>query len=224
MVAMESNPGIKVIENSIQIAEERFIKPAMCRDLYNAFRSVKNVLVTDVNISLLESEDYFNTTLEVGQIANAIEFVNDPWLVSLWNEQLWKLTAEAVLYVATVPNWSRFSASGEMVNNPKAITDNGSGSASVDLADIKFKLSKLQQDVIDPLIASTKEYLAVNRGNYPLFNCHRDLLCGCEEEEFRNGNLTGNNGISVARKTGWVHAHNRGGFYDRREYRENDTY
>jgi len=191
------NPGEDVILKSIQTAEERFIKPAICRDLYDSFRNQKNEEITDVNKALLEGEEYFNTPLEIGEIANAIEFVEDEWLVKLWKEHLWKLTAEAVIYIATIPNWSRFSAAGEMINNPKTITE-GSGSASADLAELKFKLTKQQQDIIDPLIASMKEFLILNQGHYPLFNCHRELYDSDDSK-----------GISVSRKTAWVHVYER---------------
>lgn len=204
MTAIASVPGINVILQSIQTAEERFIKPAICRDLYDAFRNKKNVEVTDLNKAMLEGPQYFNTTLEDGQIANAIELVDDAWMVGLWKEHLWKLTAECVIYVATIPNWSRFTAAGEMVNNPKTITE-GSGAASVDLNEIKFKLTKIQQDIIDPLIAGMKEYLIANRGYFPLFNCHRDL---CRDFDEIN-NYNNDSGVSVARKTGWIHVYDR---------------
>lgn len=216
MTAIDANPGINVILQSIQTAEERFIRPAICRDLYDAFRNQKNVLITDINKSMLEGADYFNTTeIQVGQIANAIELVDDAWMVSLWKEHLWKLTAECVIYVATIPNWSRFTAAGEMVNNPKTITE-GSGAASVDLNEIKFKLTKIQQDIIDPLIAGMKEYLIANRGSFPLFNCHRDLCRDFDEANNYNNNYNNESGISVARKTGWIHVYDkRRNNYDR---------
>jgi hypothetical protein len=203
MTAVDQNPGVNVILQSIQTAEERFIKPAICRDLYDYFRNEKNEEVTDVNKEVLEGAQYFNAPLELGQIVNAIELVEDEWLVTLWKEHLWKLTAEAVVYIATIPNWSRFGAAGEMINNPKTITE-GSGAASADLAEVRFKLTKMQQDIIDPLIASTKEFLVKNAGRFPLFNCHREL---CNEEDSK--------GISVSRKTGWIHVYEK---RDRRKF------
>lgn len=197
-VAMDENPAITVLEQSIIVAEERFIKPAICRDLYEAIRTAKNITVTDANKAALSSQSSIN--LNSGQILNAIELVTDPNIIILWNEYLWKLTAECVVYIATIPNWSRFSASGQMVNNPKTITD-GTGAASVDLLELKYKITKTQQDVIDPLIASMKEFLAINFGKYPLFNCHRDL-CEVYSPE-RNA------GVSVARKTSWIHVYDR---------------
>lgn len=211
MTAVDQNPGVNVILQSIQTAEERFIRPAICRDLYDYFRNEKNLEVTDVNQAVLEGPDYFNSPLEVGQIANAIEFVEDEWLVSLWKEHLWKVTAEAVIYIATIPNWSRFSASGEMINNPKTITE-GSGAASADLAEVKFKLTKLQQDIIDPLIAGMKEWIVKNKGRFPLFNCYREL-CGSDHDDNRSA------GVSVARKTPWIHVYDR---HERRYGRDCD--
>lgn len=201
------NAEVGNIEKAIQIAEERFVKPLICKDLYNEFRTQKNVAVTDINKEYLESLFSAGTILEVGKLVNSIEFC-DAWYQSLWTEHLWKLLAECVIYVASPTNWSKYSAAGEMINNPKSISaDNGSGGNSVDLADMKWKMDKLLMDRIDPLIASTQEYLFDNRGSFPKYNC-RDFsnLCGDNV-----GNTSVNNsGISFQRKTPWVH-----GLYDK---------
>jgi hypothetical protein len=200
-----NDPEVGNIEKAIQIAEERFVKPLICKDLYNDFRDQKNVVVTDINKDFLE--DFFTgTTLEIGSLVNAIEFC-DAWYQTLWTEHLWKLLSECVIYVASPTNWSKYSAAGELVNNPKSISsDTGSGGNSVDLADIKWKMDKLLMDRIDPLIASTQEYLYDNRGHFPLHNC-RDFSNCCSDNV---GSTVNNSGISFQRKTAWVH-----GLYDR---------
>lgn len=200
------NPGIRNIEQAIQIAEDRFIKPLICKDLYNDFRTQKNTLVTDINKDYLEGLFPTGTILQEGQLVNAIEFC-DEWYQTLWNEYIWKLLAECVIYVATPTNWSQYSASGEMVLNPKSISaDSGSGANSVDLADIKWKMDKLLMDRIDPLIAAVGEFLYDNRAQFPYYNC-KDFssLCGdCNQNE--RGNTTG---ISIGRKTAWIHVYDR---------------
>jgi hypothetical protein len=177
---------------AIQIAEDRFIKPAICKDLYNDFRNKKNVVVTEINKAFLQSCFPADVTLSVGEIVNAIELVDNQDYVDLWNEQLWKLVAECVVYIATPTNFSRYTAAGEMVNNPKSMGMDAQGSATVDLKDMKWKLDKMLMDRIDPLIAPTQEYICDNISKFPLYNCRK---CECEN----------NNGISYKRKTGWIH-------------------
>lgn len=196
------------IMQAIQIAEERFIKPLICKDLYNDFRDQKNVAVSDINKEYLEGLFPPGIILEVGALVNAVEFC-DTWYQTLWTEHLWKLLAECVIYVSSPTNWSKYSASGEMINNPKSISaDSGSGANSVDLADIKWKLDKLLMDRIDPLRASTQEYLFDNRSHFPKHNC-RDFGSDCRDDNINNV-ASNNNGISFQRKTPWVH-----GLYDR---------
>lgn len=211
-----NDPDIGNIEKAIQIAEERFVKPLICKDLYNDFKTQKNVAVTDINKEYLESLFPTGTILNVGALVNAIEFC-DTWYQTLWTEHLWKLLAECVIYVASPTNWSKYSSSGEMINNPKSISaDSGSGSNSVDLADIKWKMDKLLMDRIDPLIASTQEFLFDNRSSFPKYNC-RDFSNCCGDNVGSNSSVSNNSGISFQRKTAWVH-----GLYDRRRRRDRD--
>lgn len=188
---VDGNPEIGNLLSAIQIAEERFIKPALQKELYYDIRNQKNVVVTLVNKSYMQG--LVGTQLAIGDIINAIEFVSTQWYKELWNEHLWKLTAECVMYIASPTNFSRYTASGEMENNPKSITE-GQAAASVDLGKMKWKMDKLMMDRIDPLLAGMREWLFDNRSNFP---------------GYANDNHTG---ISVQRKTGWVH-----GIYDRRK-------
>lgn len=177
---------------AIQIAEDRFVRPVVCKDLYNDFREQKNVEVTDINKEYLESLFPSGTTLTVGSLVNALELVSDPWYKKLWNEQLWKLVAECVIYIATPTNFSRYTAAGEEVSNPKSIGMDGSGSATVDLKELKWKMDKLLMDRIDPLIATTQEYLCDNIAGFSKYNCRK---CKCDD----------NGGISYQRKSAWIH-------------------
>lgn len=181
------------ILQSITIAEDRFVRQAICKDLYNDFRSLKNVVVTDINKNYLTSLFPAGTTLN-GEMVNSIDLVDNSAYRDFWNEHLWKLVAECVLYIATPTNFSRYTAEGEMINNPKSIGMDGQGSASAGLKELQWKMDKMLMDRIDPIIASTQEYLCDNISLFPLYNCRK---C-CEED-----------GVSYKRKTGWVH-----GIYD----------
>jgi len=196
----------RTILSAIQIAEDRFIKKAVCNSLYYDFREQKNVVVTEINKSFLEDtiNDSIQETngqiepvvLQVGEIVNAIEFVQNEWYVKLWNEYLWKLVAECVIYVATPTNYSRYTSQGEMMNNPKIISmqNDGSGSQSVELKDLKWKMDKMLMDRVDPIISSMEEWICENISNFPKYDCKK-----C---------TTDSNGISMKRKSAWIHAYN----------------
>lgn len=190
----------RFILSAIQIAEERFIKPAVGKDIYYDFRDQKNVIVTDINKSYLEGliNDELNLTtpieLTVGDIVNSLELVTNDWYKQLWNEHLWKIAAEAVIYIAIPTNYTRFTASGQMQNNPRTVAfdGQGAGSQTAELKDVKFILDKTLMDRIDPLIAAMHEWICDNQTNFPTYGKIKECKC----------NATG---ISVERKTGFVH-------------------
>lgn len=190
----DTNADPRVLLQAIQIAEDRFVKPAICKDLYNDFRAKKNVVVNSINKANLESAFTDTVTLEIGEIVNAIELVDNPWYVELWNEHLWKLTAECVVYIASPTNYSKFTSSGEINNNPQvaAMQTEGTGSASVTLKTMQWKMDKILMDRIDPIKAVMHEWICDNIGHFPLY-CRQ---CNCSS-----------NGISSGRKSGWVHAY-----------------
>jgi hypothetical protein len=194
----DNSPDPRVLLQSIQIAEDRFIIPAICRELYYDFRNQKNVVVTEGNKTDLQAKFSSSdppVTLAIGSFVNAIEQVTNPAYIELWNEYLWKICAEACVYIASPTNYSKFTASGEMVNNPKSITNEGQGATSVDLKDIKWKLDKLLMDRIDPLIAGAHEWMCINKSALPLYTCKE-----CERERKSDPS-----GISYKRKTAWIH-------------------
>lgn len=187
---------IRILEESIQIAEER-LKSEFCAEFYEDFRERKNKVVTIPNKAYLESLFPTSVTLNVGEIVNAIEFVDDPDYVDFWNEHYWKILAEMTMYVASPVNYSRFESEGEMENNPRTITGEGSGSSSVELATMKWKMDRMYMDRIAPLIAGANEYLYTYRTAFPKVNC--------KQSWYRGGDVVyGNSGIVVPRKTAWV--------------------
>lgn len=201
MIPGDTNVDPIHIQESIQIAEERFIVFGICQDLYYDFRDQKNVVITDINKEFVEDSinednpaegDTAAVVLKVGDIVNAIEFVTNTNYVDLWHEHLQKLIAECVMYQASPTNYSRFTSSGEMENNPKSITNEGANTASVELATMKWKLDKMMMDRISPLIAGMEAWLYKNRNYFPYYNCQ---------------NWFGKNtpdGVALNRKTGWI--------------------
>lgn len=206
MGPVAGNPDVDNLQDAIIIAEERFLKRVMCPDFYYAFRDAKNVEVTEVNKSMLEElvnegNDGEAIVLEVGEIVNAIELVENANWREWWNEFGWKITAEAVVYIATPTNWIKAQASGEMVNNPKTIAmgGEGSGASSVELKDVKWKMDKMLMDRLDPLIEASHEWMSARRGDFPLYNCK---------------SFSSDEGVSYKRKTGFIH-----GIYDKKRKR-----
>lgn len=191
----DNNPDPRVILLAIQIAEDRFIKPAIGKDLYNDFRSKKNVVVDLINKANLESAFGESVVLEPGTMVNAIELVDNACYIELWNEYLWKLTAECVIYIASPTNFSKFTSAGEVNNNPQvaALQTEGSGSASVSLKAMQWKLDQMLMNRIDPIMASMHQWICDNIGGFPLYT----KKCSCDDS-----------GLSVGRKTGWIHAYN----------------
>ena len=194
----DNSVDVRVLLSAIQIAEERFIKPLLGKELYYDFRTKKNTVVDSTNnadlTTAINSANDTTITLKNGEIVNAIEMVDNDWYTQLWNEYLWKLCAECVVYVASPTNYSRFTASGEMINNPKTVTfqGDGRGAASIDRSDMQWKLDKLLMDRIQPLIAAMEEWLCDYKENFPLYK-----KCKCDNDE--------NTGISLKGKTGWIH-------------------
>lgn len=188
--------------HAIIIAEERFVKKFMCKNMYYKMRDEKNIIVGANNKSLLESKvnngnSGVDILLEEGEMVNAIEEVTTPGYKEWWFEYGWKLVAECVVYIATPTNWSRYTAQGEVQNNPKTITGSGEGSMSGDLKDVKWKMDKLLMDRIDPLIEAMHEWMCDNKASLPGFDCH-DCSKYCSDHNTKDG-------ISYKRKTGWVH-------------------
>lgn len=200
MSPMQTNPDPVVIQQAIQLAEDRFIRQIICPDLYDDIRNQKNVVVDSLNKAMLEGEFESTVTLNEGEIVNAIELVDNPYYVEFWNEHLWKLAAECVMFVATPTNWSKFSAQGQMINNPKSVaafSTEGQGAASASIKDLQFILDKFMQDRIDPLRAAAENYLYRNAGKFPLYNC-------------KKSSQMNKDGVSLYRKTSFVH-----GIYDK---------
>jgi hypothetical protein len=169
---VEQDVDIRNLQNSIEIAEERFIVPLIGEGFYEDFINMKNVVVTSGNKSALQTlvnvgNNGTTITLKEGQIINAIEQVTNTWYVKLWNRYLWKICAECVNYTAMPTNAVKSTASGEMINNP-AGPMGGAGAQGVPLNYLKFKMDKVLMDRIDPLLEAMRVWLCANKAETSL--------------------------------------------------------
>lgn len=201
-IASEQDVNVRLIVQNIEIAEERFVVPAIGSALYERLISVKNRKVTAANRTTLLAE--LNNQLEVplaatdlpdGTYVNAIEFVTDAGLVALWERYLWRLAAEAVDFMCTVPTWLRHTATGQQNNNPKVIGGDNSGSATGDRGDVKFKMDVQREQRIDPLIAQMQKWICANQ-NAAMPGLELYEGCQCSDTVSRNG--------KVQNKGGWI--------------------
>lgn len=186
--------------SAIQIAEESFIKSAMCKELYYDMRSKKNVEITSINkvyIETLMTEEAGKPVVtKIGEVINAVEFLGSPY-VDLWHEILWKLVAETVAYIASPTNFSRFTAQGEMENNPSSPLE-GAKSASVSLEKMQWKLKKMLEDRISPLLRSLDEWLFDYRSSFSA-----NLLKCKQWKDYTNNDPTASP-TATRGKTGWI--------------------
>jgi hypothetical protein len=175
---VDENADIRYLLNSIEVAEERYIAPALGDAMYEDMLSQKNVQVTSGNqTSLLSSinasltaagkQTIQSSDIPVGTWVNAIEMCSTAYQ-NLWNRFLWKIIAEAVDMCAVIPSWTRTTAQGQQQNNPKTLNSDSSGSATADRKDVEYKLDSMSQQRLYPLIARMKKWI-VEQGGYPLF-------------------------------------------------------
>lgn len=192
------------ISQNIIIAEERFIADALCFDFYEDFISQKNEKVTEENqeeliikindsLESMGKNTITSNDLPIGTIVNAIELVDNLNYVELWYRYLWKITAECVDFLTTVPSWLRHTEQGQQMNNPKVIGGNSTNSASGEAKDVKFKLDSALQDRINPLLARMHEWICKNKDKYELY-CKECESCGCD----------GTTNDSIIKKTNYV--------------------
>lgn len=185
---VDQNADIRFLLNSIEVAEERYIAPALGELFYEDFINRKNVLVTAGNKDALQ--DLINdsramagkTPIETGALrpgmyVNAIELTSEVYQ-ELWNRYLWRITAEAVDILAMVPAWLRTTAQGQQLNSPQTIGGTTSDAASGDRKDVQYKMDSLLQNRLQPLIERMKKWLCDHEAWYPLYD-----PCGCRKQD-----------------------------------------
>ncbi|WPV66276.1 hypothetical protein [Chitinophaga sp. LS1] len=174
----------RTIEQSIIIAEERIIRPALSDDLYYAMVEQKNQTVTTANKEALEQqvndslpEGSDPVVLSIGDIVNAFEFLNEDYL-KLWKQHLWKLTAEVVMLGATPESFVQFGSAGVIHTVPASGPMNTAGEVSPELRSVKWLMDKKMMDRIDPLTQAMHEWICRNKIKYPSYQKE----CGCDSK------------------------------------------
>lgn len=196
--AITSDVGERQILNNIIIAEERFIAEELGYEFYEKIINLKNVEVTEENKEYLLAKlkasyqlhgvTFKDEDLQIGMIVNALEFIEDEWVINLWKKYLWKLTAECVDFVTVVPSWLQTTASGQQTKNPRTIssTDSASGSRT----DVVFKMHDSIQDRIGPLMSNMQDWLCRHKSYFPDYT---KSCGGCNGEQ---SNRSGNTGFA----------------------------
>lgn len=164
------------IQDSIIVAEERFIRQFIGFDFYESLRAIKNVTVTSGNKTTLETA--INATLTtpialvVGDIVNAREYLTGANLL-LWDEYLWKIIAECVMFLAFPENYTDFTSQGIVHNNPTAVGFDGAKTQTPELSVVKWQMDKKLMERIDPLLESMHQWICYKRKTdstiYPLY-------------------------------------------------------
>lgn len=193
----------RTIQQAIIIAEERFIRPAVCFDLYEELITAKNKVVTTENIAELQAQVTGSmpagsqpVTLKVGDIVNSREYLTTAQK-TLWVQYLWKLTAECVMLTASSEAFIQFTSTGLVHSNPPANLMSGSGLTTPDLSSVKWLIDKKMMDRIDPLIQAMHEWICKHKNDYGSY-CK---ACDCDS-----------NGVAYKRKTDFIM-----GIYDEEE-------
>jgi len=178
---------VQLIANQIQPAELRFIKPLLCKDLYED-------MIADI-IDYSASPDFVSGTLYVAtDIVNfygfAYECIQNTtgaeqplntlfWTVlpkfanafyqTLWDKYLFQLCGRSV-YLQSLPNiLIQTGANGLFINNSEFARGASKGEMQL--------LQDNETRTIDVFTAEIKEYLCDNRTDYPLYPA--DKLCKC---------------------------------------------
>lgn len=157
----------RMIEHSIIIAEERFIRPALGTALYEDICNTKNTEVTSINIDTLRTK-MGNTEIKEGDIINAFEFLTAPY-ISLWKQYLWKLVAECVMISALPESFVQFGSEGAMHNSPPAGLMVTSGFVTPLLSSMKWSMDRKVQDRLTPLLISLENFICVHISDYPKY-------------------------------------------------------
>lgn len=174
----------RMIEQSIIIAEERFVGPEIGFEFYTYMANAKNTLVTSGNIAAMQIEVNKNVnpddqiTLVEGDLVNAYELL-PPSYSSLWKQSLWKLLAECVMFTALPEGFVQFSSEGAFHTVPPAGLMVTSGLVTPLLPSMKWMMDKKAQDRIAPLIAALHRQICAAKDNYIYY---RKLCKSCDEE------------------------------------------
>lgn len=196
-------PNLRSLRQSIIIAEERFVRPALSSGLYNQLITSKNKLVTNLNKELLEQNIYDETgegvALNIGNIVNSRYFLSDRE-AELWDMFLWKLTAECVAFISVPEAFIQQGSAGLVHLHPQSSPMVDSKEVTPELRSAKWLMDKKLQDRIDPLIEAMKFWICENKNYFSTYTGQ----CDCSDQN--------QDGVSWKRKTSYVF-----GVYDEEE-------
>jgi hypothetical protein len=174
----------RTIEQSIIIAEERFIRPELGFALYDALCAEKNKIVTADNLADLQAH-FSKYRLQEGNVVNALEFLSVNNL-ALWKQHLWKLIAECVMIIATPEAYIQFASEGIVHTVAPMSPMGGSGTVSPELQSVKWIMDQKQYR-IDPLNQSMHNYICVTKSYFPLYT--RDCPCDNESKQSKRSDV-----------------------------------
>lgn len=158
----------RMIEQSIIIAEERWIRPELGSALYDAMVNTKNVEVTLVNQAALQVLIGAEPVLAVGDIVNSYKTMSSAYQ-ALWKQYLWKLIAECVIASAYPEAFVQFTSEGINHTSPPAGLMVTSGSVVPLISSSKWVLDKKVQDRIGPMISAMHSYICRYKTDYTLY-------------------------------------------------------
>lgn len=177
----------RMIEPHIITAEERFIRTELGFKLYDELITAKNVEVTELNKDQLTTDTKIND-LEVGDIVNGFGFLSANQ-IKLWKQQLWKLTAEAVMTSAFPEGFVQQGTQGAFHNNPPAGLMVTSGFVTPLVSSMKWQLDKKIFDRISPLIDALHNYLCNNKTLFALYDDKRCPDCEGDEAKAKHSGI-----------------------------------
>lgn len=156
------------IEQSIIIAEERFISTELGADLYDALTMAKNKVVDSGTLAATQILVGASPVIQSGDLINAYEYMSAEYQ-ALWKQHLWKLTAECVMVSAFPEGFVQFSSEGVFHTVPPAGLMVTSGLVTPLLPSMKWMMDKKIMDRISPLLNSMHRYICKNKVNFSLY-------------------------------------------------------
>ena len=164
----------RMIDSSIIVAEERFIRNELGSDFYDQLVNSKNTVVTSGNLATLqikvnENVDPENAiVLKEGDIVNAFEQMSAS-NQTLWKQHLWKIVAECLMVSALPEGFIQFSSEGAFHSVPPAGLMVTSGLVTPLTSSVKWQMDKKIQERVGPLFNSLNLFLCKNKETYPLY-------------------------------------------------------
>lgn len=163
----------RLIESSIIVAEERFIRPELGWDLYEDICNLKNkLLVTDADVAdAVTKIPNADPVIVKGDMINALELFDAAGTKGtrykdMWYKHLWKIVAEAVLVCALPEGFVQFGAEGSFHNSPPAGLMVTSGQVTPLASSMKWAVDKKVQDRLSPLLDSMHAYICNYKTDY----------------------------------------------------------